>query len=320
MTDDSNLYRELRELRQRQGVDRADLRPYIGPQIRRLLTGDQGDVRAAVEALLRDLIAGLPPYLRQAAAVSFALEREDRFPTLDDRVVRLADLQTVSSRTARRRMGQALRAMATAGGEMLESEGEPPAGSGWRVSSLRALYRLDTATPELYEMRTIVAIREIDHTVVRIGLPDAPEGVAGLTVDALFGARIRSLERQNGGNNYKVVLELPRTLAPGEKQEFWLRVVLPPGQPTWSHYAIVPLDPCAAGTVRVRFDPERRPDEIWLLNDVPYTDMRALRPGRETLTPSPLGEVSQDFYGMRQGHGYGIAWRGPSVKEGHVDR
>jgi hypothetical protein len=320
MTDDSDLYRELRELRRRQGVARPDLRRHIGPEIRRRLTDDQGDVRAAVEALLRELIAGLPRYLQEAAAVSLALKREDRFPTLDDRVHRLAVLQTISSRTARRRMEQALSAMATAGEEMLESEGEPAAGSGWRVSSLRALYRLDTATPELYEMRTIVAVREIDEIVVRIGLPEAPDGVDGLRVEALFGARIRSMERLPGGNSHEVVLELPRTLAPTEKQEFWLRVVLPPGQPTWSHYAIVPLDPCAAGTVRVRFAPDRPPDEIWLLNDVPYTDIRALRPGREMITASPLGDVSQDFYGMREGHGYGIAWRGPSVKEEHVDR
>jgi len=127
-------------------------------------------------------------------------------------------------------------------------------------------------------------------------------------VRALFGARIRSMERGQGSDSHKVVLELPKRLSPGEKREFWLSVVLPPGQPTWSHYAIVPLDPCEAGAVRVRFAPDRLPDEVWLLNEVPYTDLREHPPGREVVTPSALGDVSHDFYGLRAGHGYGVAW------------
>jgi len=312
MPPDTDLYRELKKLRSRQGVDRQDLGRHLGPEIRRRcrLTGGERDaqVRAAVEKLLRSLIDELPPYLQQAALLAFALDREHRFPNLDDRAERLAVLQTISSRTARRRMDEAVAAMAAAGEDAAELPEDPAAGSGWRVSSLRALFRLDTKTPELYEMRTITATREIDEIVVRIGLPDAPEGVEGVTVDALFGARVRSVERQNGGSSHKVVLELPRLLAPGDKLEFWLHVVLPPGQPTWSHYAIVPLDPCESGTVRVRFAADRRPDEVWLLNDVPYTDLRERPPGREAIVPSALGDVSRDFYGLREGYGYGLAW------------
>jgi hypothetical protein len=312
MIHDSDLYKDLQKLRSRQGVDRPDLSRHLGPEIRRRcgLTGieREAQVRAAVETMLGTLIDTLSPYLREAALWAFALPRAYRFPKLDDRVGKLAQAQQISQRTARRRMDDALAAMAVAGEETAEPPAGEPAGSGWRVSSLRALFRLDTTAPELYEIRTIVATREIDETTVRIGVPDAPEGVPGPTVDALFGARISSTERR-GGNIHKVVLALPRTLTPGEKHEFWLRVVLPPGQPTWSHYAIVPLDPCESGTVRVRFPADRRPGKVWQLDEVPYTDLRAVAPSeRNAIEPTEQGDVSRDFYGLREGYGYGIAW------------
>jgi hypothetical protein len=312
MPHDSDLYRELQKLRSRQGVDRPDLSRHLGPEIRRRcrLTGieREAQVRAAAETMLGTLIDTLPVHLKEAALWAFALPREYRFPRLDDRAGRLAVAQRISQRTARRRMDEALFVMAVAGEETAEPPAGEPAGSGWRVSSLRGLFRLDTTAPELYEIRTIVATQEIDETTVRIGVPDAPDGVPGLTVDALFGARIRSTERR-GGNINKVVLALPRTLVPGEKHEFWLRVVLPPGQPTWSHYAIVPLDPCESGTVRVRFAADRRPGKVWQLDEVPYTDLRATAPAdRDVIEPTAQGDVSRDFYGLRQGYGYGIAW------------
>ena len=329
MPGDSALYQELQKLRSRRGVDRTGLGRHLGPEIRRrsgLLGGEKDPrVRAAVETMLRSLAADLSPDLRQAAMLAFALERDYRFPTLDERAQSLADLQRISPRTARRRMDDALTAMVAAG----EDAPEPPDGdradkSGWRVSALRSLFRLDTATPELYEMRTIVANREIEEIVVRIGLPDPPDGVGEVRVEALFGARVRAVERSNGGSSHKVVLELPAKMAPGDRQESWLRVVLPPGQPTWSHYAIVPLDPCESGTVRVRFAPDRRPAEVWLLDEVPYTDLRERPPGRAVITPTALGDVFRDFHGLRQGYGYGIAWtplpaNGVSVRSGHVD-
>lgn len=320
---DTDLFEELKRLRRGRGVDRRDLGRYIGPEIRRRCRLGSGDkesrVRTAVVSMLADLATGLAPDLRQAAALAFGLEREFRLATLAERESRLADLQTVSVRTARRRMNDALAAMALAGDDAPEPAEDPAAGSGWRVSSLRVLFRLDTGTPELYEMRTITATREIDEITIRIGLPEAPAGVGAPEVDALFGARISAIEQRNGGNSQKVVLRLPGRMRPGDEHELWLRVVLPPGQPTWSHYAIVPLDPCESGTVRVRFGTER-PAEVWLIDEVPYTDLRERPDNREVVEPSALGEVVRDFHGLREGYGYGLAWTGLSASNGHVER
>ncbi|MDR6316186.1 hypothetical protein [Actinoplanes couchii] len=312
---DSDLYEELKKLRRGRGVDRPGLSRYIGPETRRRCRLGPGDkesrVRAAVVAMLSGLAAGLAPDLRRAAELAFGLDREFRLATLADRESRLADLQTVSVRTARRRMNDALAAMAVAGEDVPAAPEDPAAGSGWRVSSLRALFRLDTCTPELYEMRTITATREIDEITIRIGLPEAPAGVGAAEVDALFGARISAVEQRNGGSSQKVVLRLPERMLPGDTHELWLRVVLPPGQPTWSHYAIVPLDPCESGVVRVRFG-DRRPAEVWLIDEVPYTDLREPPEKRALIEPSALGEVMREFHGLREGYGYGLAWTPPA--------
>ncbi|WP_430784728.1 hypothetical protein [Actinoplanes sp. G11-F43] len=320
---DSDLYEELKKLRRGRGVDRRDLGRYIGPEIRRRCRLAAGEkeirIRPAVVAMLADLTAGLAPDLQRAAQLAFGLDRDFRLATLADRESRLADLQRVSVRTARRRMNDALAAMALAGDDAPEPAEGPAAGSGWRVSSLRALFRLDTGTPELYEMRTVTATREIDEITIRIGLPEAPAGVGPPEVDVLFGARIRAVEHRDGGNSQKVVLELPERMFPGDEHELWLRVVLPPGQPTWSHYAIVPLDPCESGMVRVRFGAEP-PKEVWLIDEVPYPDLGERPDGRQVLEPSALGEVVREFHGLREGYGYGVAWTGLSVSSGHVER
>ena len=153
------------------------------------------------------------------------------------------------------------------------------------------------------------------HLVQRLSRNDEVEVVAlrypyRAARYALFGARVRAMEPNGSGQ--RVVLELPDKMRPGDMHEFWLRVTLAPGQPIWPYYAIVPLDPCESGTVRVRFG-ARRPAEVWLLDEVPYTDLRNRPPGRTVIEPSALGEVVRDFHNLREGHGYGLAWTPLSV-------
>jgi hypothetical protein len=314
MADDAGLYEELMALRNRRGVARPDIGTATGPRIRSLGEVSASDkdsrIRQKVTALLERLLADLPPDLRQAGRLAFAIDREHRYPTLGERVVKLAQSQSCAPRTARRLMDRALRAMAT------EAEGfgagtlEASAGPGWRVTSLTALFRLDAATPELYEMRRIVATRDIEEVTVRLGLPQTPPGqVRGeLVVDTLFGARVARVEHQPERNHYRVVLTLPRKIPTDREHEFWLRVVLPQGQPTWCHYAIVPLNPCESGVVRVRFHPDRPPAEVWLLDEVPYLDLNDETAGPHPLQPDANGDVVRRFSRLREGYGYGVAW------------
>ena len=317
MSEDSDLYLELVRLRSRRGIERPELGADLGRRMRALCAVTPSDrearIRQRVTTVLLGLIDDLPPDLRQAARLAFALDRNHRYPTLDERVKVLADQQSHSERTARRLMDRALQTMVLAAETAEPGAGEPSAGPGWRVTSLKALFRLDTTTPELYEMRKIVATREIGEVTVRLGLPPAPAPIADqVRVEALFGARVARVERQPERHHYRVVLTLPRVVEADGEHEFWLRVVLPPGQPTWPHYAIVPLNPCDSGTVRVRFAPGATPGAVWLLDEVPYLDLGDETPGQERIEPDSNGDIVRDFAGLREGYGYGIAWTPPA--------
>jgi hypothetical protein len=315
MPDDAGLYDELMDLRNRRGVERPGIAGDIGPRLRSLseisATDKDPRVRQKVITLLERLIADLPPDLQQAGRLAFAIEREHRYPTLRERVETLAGLQNRAPRTARRVMDSALRAMVTAAEGFSSGALEPSAGPGWRVASLTALFRLDTPTPELYEMRRIVATHDIEEVTVRLGLPETPGGrVRGeLVIDTLFGARVTKVEHQSERNHYRVVLSLPRKIETDREHEFWLRVVLPPGQPTWNHYAIVPLNPCESGSVRVRFHPDRPPSQVWQLDEVPYLDLNNGAAGSQALQPDGNGDVICRFNRLREGYGYGMAWK-----------
>lgn len=303
-----DLYQELRHLRNRRGVERPDLGNNVGPALRQLSNIQPSDseprIRLLVQSTLRGLIDSLPPDLAQAATLAFALDKAHRYPSLNERIKHLADVQKRSERTARRMMDQAISAMV---GYVEDRPAvEAAVGPGWRVSSLDALFRLDTPTPELYEIRTIVATRELSEVTVRLSLPPARDP-GKLEVAALFGARVTTVDQPNP-HSYRVNLALPRTLQDGDQHEFWIRVALPSGQPTWTHYAIVPLDPCKSGTVRVRFSPARLPLAVWLLNEIPYIDLRTPYPGQAPVELDRNGEVAFEFAHLREGYGYGFAW------------
>lgn len=309
MVNDSDLLGELKILRRRRGVGRPDLIDHLGPEIRRRcgLTAStpRAKIRPAVTQLIRDLTRDLSADLQAAAAAAFGTEPAFRYATLDARIRTLCAEQHIAERTARRKIDIALEAMVRAAEE---PDAEPsPADPGWRVTALRALFRLDTATPELYEIRTIAATREITEMTVRFSLPPAQE-YGELSVDALFGARVVNVESQPGNGRWRVFLRLPDALPPGQEHDIWLRVVLPAGHPIWSHYAVVPLDPCESCTVQVRFPPGRLPDDVWLLDGVPFTDLCDDRAAKVRLLPSGLGDVRRDFGRLRQGYGYGVAW------------
>ncbi|MBU2670313.1 hypothetical protein KOI35_43105 [Actinoplanes bogorensis] len=310
MAPDSAFFQELKTLRSREGVQRGNLHDYLGPRIRTLcgLLKRENDAktRTVVQAWLTELAGTLTKDHGQAVLVSFAVGREFGLQTLGARIGELARLQRVSTRTARRLADQALNALAAAAGEDDRAIDVDTAGSGWRVSSLCSLYRLDTPTPELYEIRTIVATRELREVVIRISFPEPPPGVGEPVVNALFGAGVRKNERLE--RSRLLTLDLPRPLERDEKHEFWLHVTLPEDQPTSPHYAIVPLAPCDYGTVRVRFAADRMPDEVWLLDEVPYMEMDARSPERPAVTPTAHGEVFREFHGLREGHAYGLAW------------
>jgi hypothetical protein len=318
MPFEDDLYQELARLRRGRGLQEPRPAERLGPLLRRLCGVTPGDpdgvTRRRVESVLGDLTADLPDDLRIAAELSLALG--DRPASrLTQRTETLSRELRCSGRTARRRMDEAAHLIARAAvthPDPQEDDADP--GSGWRVREFTGLLRLDTATPELYETRTVQAERPLDSLTIKLDLPPRP-GADGpalpLTIDALYGVRLADVDGGPEGRSYRLDVALPRTLRADEQHEFCLHYRVPPGQPIRDHCAIVPLDPCDQGRIRVRFDPAEPPAEVWRLAAVTprQMDRATTVPGPELLDPDGAGEVGVSFRGLRQGHGYGVAWR-----------
>jgi len=318
MPFEDDLYQELTRLRRGRGLQEPRPAERLGPLLRRLCGVAPGDpdgvARRRAGAVLAELAADLPDDLRTAAELSLALA-DGPASRLTQRTEALAAEQRCSGRTARRRMDEAARLLARAA---LNHPGpqadDADPGSGWRVREFTGLLRLDTATPELYEIRTVQADRALDALTIRLDLPPRPgaEGRAlPLLIDALYGVTLEEVDSGPDGRNYRLALALPRTLKPDEQHEFCLHYRVPPGQPIRDHCAIVPLDPCDQGRIRVRFPATAPPAEVWRLAAVTprQMDRATTVPGPDRLAPDGAGEVGVSFRGLRQGHGYGLAWR-----------
>ena len=106
----SELYEELKRLSSRRGVERPDLGTHLGPRVRELCGlrpyDKEARVRQAVTTTLDRLIGELAPDLRQAARLAFALDKQHRYPRLEERAHVLARHQNRSERTARRLMDE----------------------------------------------------------------------------------------------------------------------------------------------------------------------------------------------------------------------
>jgi len=314
---EDDLYRELVRLRHGRGVQEPRAAERLGPLLRELSGVAPGDTdavaRQRVRAVLAELATDLPDDLRSAAELALALG--ERPPIrLNQRTQTLAEQIHSSERTARRRMDEATRLLARAALGRADPATPADAGSGWRVRSLTALLRLDTDTPELYETRTVQAERTIDEVTVRLDLPawDGRDGPAlPLRIDAVYGARVTGVDGGPDYRHYRVAVRPPRPLRPDEQLEFCLHYRVPPGQPIRDHCAIVPLEECDNGRVRVRFDPAAPPASVWRLAAVAprQLDRATTVPGQDRLDPDGAGEVAVAFHGLRQGHGYGVAWQ-----------
>jgi hypothetical protein len=314
-----DLYQELARLRRGRGLQEPRTAERLGPLLRQLCTikldDPDGTARRRAEAVLFELTSDLPDDLRIAAELSFGLGDQSA-GRLTQRTDTLARELRCSGRTARRRMEEAahLIARAALARPVPADESGVDPGPGWRVREFTGLLRLDTSTPELYETRTVRAERPIDTLTIRLDLPPRPDAggpAMPLAIDALFGARVAEVDGGPEGRSYRLEVRLPRTLRTTEETEFCLHYRVPAGQPIREHCAIVPLDPCDQGRIRVRFDPAEPPAQVWRLAAVTprQMDRATTVPGADRLDPDGAGEVGVSFRGLRQGHGYGVAWR-----------
>lgn len=252
-----------------------------------------------------------PGHLTDIAETTLGLGGE-KGQFLGSRVSALAQRHGVHVRTIRRRMETGHYLIAESALELLLPN-SADAGDSWYVDRFSAVLRLDTTTPESLQTRRIVAEQDgLDRITVSITVPPArcEDAPPDLRVEPYFGAVLVAAERL-GDRRFAYVLDLPSTLAAGERHEFALLVTIPEGQPMRPHFVYFPERPCESFDLRVRFAPEHLPATVREVAAVFHRDFDDHPATGEVLTPDRAHEVRRTFTGLRPGFGYGVRWDQP---------
>jgi hypothetical protein len=324
---DAELLHELKTLRKGRGMNAPRITDQLGPALRTLAAVDPADAPGAVRQKVAGALAGLadslPGDLALAARAALGLHPEAQQPFLADRVQWLAEKLQRDVRTARRRVDLGLAAMAeqaTVSAYGIPSPRAPlgsirttpePGEEPWYVREFRAVLRLDQPSPEAIEQRVVVANRDgLDHLDALITIPrDRATGTGShdLLVEVLYGVTIVSRERVTG-SRFKFGLKLPHPLDEGEPHEYGLLFRLPADQPMRTHYVYRTHRRCDAFDLRIRFDPERIPTEVWRVYEWYSGDLEDDTAPRDPVDVDSTGELHLVFHRLRQGLGYGAQW------------
>lgn len=319
-----SLARELRLQRGRWGLQSPDLRTRTAAQP--LLTqvfgvapeDSAGEVRRKAIAAISRLTSDFPVEMRTAIDYALAISSDARFRTLSERETTLSEALQCSVRTARRRVQEAFNRLAEeAAAEYARLSDRARASDGpedgWAVRSLESLLRLDTATPEVTETRTVVALRPgLRRIVTRFSLARLPAGTAtapDIQAEVQYGATLHAPGRREGEGHFLHVLDLPRQLHVGEQHEYSMTYRIPEGYVIRPYYAFVPLVSCDTFRLRVRFGPDRLPTRVRRFHGIAQRRLADADLPGEPLDLDAVGEVAPTFDRIRAGFAYGIAWQ-----------
>ncbi len=183
---------------------------------------------------------------------------------------------------------------------------------GWYVASFSALLRLDGPQVEAVEHRVIVATTgNLRELATSISVPRHPDDAgAGHRIEAelLYGGSLE-LREQPYESYFRHVISLAKPLQVGERHEYELLLRVPPGQPMAPHYVYVPFSRSDYFELRVRFNPARLPQAIWVLPGTPPAVIYDRTVGGELVEPDRFGEVRVEFRDLQLGRGYGLRWQ-----------
>ncbi|MFC0533036.1 hypothetical protein [Phytohabitans kaempferiae] len=315
MIDSDALADELKSLRKGRAARHPALSRRLGPQVRRLCaiadTDTSAECRAKLMAAAQRLLAHQPQETRLAVLAALALHPETEHRTLHAREAWLAQRLHVHERTARRRVDDGILLLAEMTAGIGRHQAEVVDGEDWRVRSLDAVLRLDAASPQLIERRTIMVTGgEVGEIIHRMSVPVARRAGSpthDLQCEVMHGARIKVRDRPSD-DHFVYRLDLPRRFRVGEIHEYGLRFQIPPGQPMANHYVMQPLNPCDSFDLTIRFPPDRLPGRIWQLDGVAPRLVDRDQPIGSLLRPDRFGELRVSFQGLRQGRAYGLKW------------
>jgi hypothetical protein len=309
------LAADLRSLRRGLGARDPRFPRQLGPQLRQFcninaIDGPAGARQRLVEVVQRVLRHESRKIRLLIAALALHPEADHRY--LGARYRWLAAQLRVSERTVRRWTDEAIEVFVRLA---TESEQDRETSDAWQVQSIRALMRLDGASPELTDERRVLITRDdVDEIVTRFSLPRRTDGATGphdLITEIVYGGSIRREERLSP-EHFRYVVELPQRYRRGDTHEYGIRFRIPPGQPMLPHYALVPLLTVKSLDLTVRFALSRLPLKIWRLDGVAPRMIDSPPPGDDKLLRvDRFGELRISFRNLRQGFGYGARWQLP---------
>lgn len=306
---------EVRALRKGRGLQAGDLEQRLGPLLTELAIGGGNSVQVLRRhKLTSEITTGcthLAADLRAAIFASLALSAETRqMPYFKDRVSWLAAHLGYEYRTALRRIDTAERLVSEEiARELIRRRGRTAtAPEGWRVDELRTLVRLDTPTPEAHEHRRIVATRsDLTEIVASMDVPPGPGQSRGsVSVEVLYGGRLERKE-QPSSSRFQFVIQLPRSLQPGEEHEYGLLLRIPKGESMRPRYIFSPESPCNVFDLRARFGPESRPAWIRRVDGETVRMLDTAEPAND-LALDEAGEVHLRFNEPTMYLCYGLQW------------
>jgi hypothetical protein len=315
--DADDVVQELGSLRRGRGLHAPDLAGKVGPALRQVCGIDETDNHVTTQSKLIDCIqlhsATLPNDLRLSVLAALGLLEAATYPLLEERLRWVGCRLDRELRTVRRRVEAGARLLAerlVAAAGTIDDEYAP---SGWFTDELCSTVRLDVDPPELREQRTIVATcYNLRQVLVSLSVPAKPDHRAAPRVRSrIVHGGCLVAERELASGHYRAILELPRSLAAGERHRYEITLVVSPRDSIRPYYLLSPLRPCRRFRASVTFDHRAVPTAVWRIGGVPRGLVDgAVIPG-ESLALDQRGRVTTEFYGLRPGLSYGMRWSIP---------
>jgi hypothetical protein len=300
------LLTDLKRLRKGRGICTVDIQARVGGTLRAVAGIRSGDgpveIRNKVLQRLQNLSNSLPDDLRIAALTAFAIASDARQPLYKDRVNLTASRISRDPRTARRRMDDAIVALAqlaTARTDQTVALGAL-ATTDWYFAELVLSLALDRDRPEIVEQGRIVTeadhVTEIDLQADRILSYTVAERVS-VDRDVLYGG---SIEQYPSADRRRGRLIPARPLGLGQLHEYAVSERILSKKELRPSAVFTPTVRCDRFVLRIRFPRA----------DVPVR-MSRLGPPAENLAVDRAGELHVEFRDLSAGREYGLRWEWP---------
>lgn len=318
----AELVEELKTLRKGRGLYVPQVGDRVGPVLRQIggvtQEDDARELRRKVANSLEEYAVALPEDLHVAVLAALAVHPDVRLPFYQERIRWIAHYLERDERTARRRVDEGIERLA----ELmlgLGAVGDAPVldllGPGWRVAELRTIVLLDQPVREAIEQRRIVAERDgLDRLEMGYSLPRdpaaGPDPDRELRIDVLYGGMLVRRQMESS-ERIGLVLQLPRRLERGEAHEYGMRIQVPKQRRIQPHFVCIPGIPKVsidAFNLRIRFDRDRLPQQVWRLDGAYQRDVDDPVPIGEPVSPDITGEVQVRFRNLAPGLAYGLRW------------